>query len=374
MKMNRSVLTAAFVLGLSLFIPGQQPVTHIAMAEINACEGKVTLIPVRIWGDDESDDENQFFRFPTDIKIGKDGLVYIVDSGNNRVQVFDRAGSHKKSIGKAGRGPQDLLLPNTAAIDNNNNLVVGERGNHRIQFFDPEGHSLSSFKTVNAAASAIHITRKNEIAVHSHQKSITSRSLVTLYTNTGKIIREIGSIEDSVKSRLDFEGIFFALDKADNFYISYYATPYYRKYSYKGELVMIVTFDVPFDAPRVSREGSQGEPKITGEKKGRVCTGLSVDDQGRVFLVAATREQKKSERFFLVSDGPGAMRRVPKDIASENTDWFRLLVFSPAGKVVAAQKLNVFCDGIYVHGNSLFIIDTYIGMKVYEYKISFDGH
>lgn len=374
MKRNIPILTVAFVLGLSLFIRGRQPFVHNTMAEITACEGKVKLTLTRIWGDDEADDENHFFRFPTDIKIGKGGLVYIVDSGNHRVQVFDRAGNHKKSIGKAGRGPQDLLLPNTAAIDNNNNLVVGERGNHRIQFFDSEGRSLSSFKTVNAVASSIHITRKNEIAVHSHQKSVTSRSLITLYTTTGRIIRDIGHIEDNIKSRLDFEGIFCVSDKADNFFISYYATPYYRKYSYKGELVMIVTFDVPFEAPRVSREESQNEPKITGQKKGRVCTGLSADDKGRVFLVAATREQKKSERFFLVSDGPGAMRRVPKDIASENTDWFRLLVFSPAGKIVATQKLNVFCDGIYVHGNSLFIIDTYMGMKIYEYRISFAGH
>jgi hypothetical protein len=175
-----------------------------------------------------------------------------------------------------------------------------------------------------------------------------------------------------MKSYMDFESMLFSLDKEDNFFISFYATPYYRKYSYKGELVMIVTFDVPFKAPRVIREESQKEPKVIGEKKGRVCTGLSVDDNGRVFLVAATKEQKKSERFFLVSDGPGTMRRVSDNKISENTYWFRLLVFNPAGKIIAARQLDVFCDRIYVHGNSLFVIDTYIGMKIYEYKISFD--
>lgn len=61
-----------------------------SLDEINACKGKVELSLVRIWNNEDSDDENQFFKFPMDVKIGKDGLVYIVDTDNHRIQVFDR--------------------------------------------------------------------------------------------------------------------------------------------------------------------------------------------------------------------------------------------------------------------------------------------
>lgn len=67
------------------------------------------------------------------------------------------------------------------------------------------------------------------------------------------------------------------------------------------------------------------------------------------------------------------MRRYPKGPLPEKIDRFRLLVFSPAGKIIAARKLDVFCDSIYVYGTSLFIIDTYMGMKIFEYKMSFDN-
>jgi hypothetical protein len=367
-------VTAALILsGLSQDAFGQQTSVHNTLKHIDSCEGKIKLTLTRTWGDDESDDENQFFRFPGGIKIGMEGLVYIVDTGNHRIQVFDRAGNYKKTVGRKGKGPQDLLHPCAITFGNDKNLVVAERDNHRIQVFDSTGRYLHSFKTINTTPSLIATTRKNEIAAHSHQKSFESRTLITLYTSQGKIIREIGKIQDSAKSRSSFEGLFFALDKKDDFFISYYATPYYRKYTYGGKPAMIVTYQVPFEAPGVYMQNSQAEPVIKGEKKGRVCSGLSIDEQGRVFLVAATRRQKKSERFFLVSDGPGTMRKWPKNAVSENTDWFRLLVFNPNGKVIAAKKLNVFCDNIYVHEHSLFIIDTYMGMKIYEYKISFDG-
>ena len=358
---------------LSVYLFGQQTFVQNTLNNINSCEGKIKLTLVRTWGGDKTADENQFFRFPGDIKIGKDGRVYIVDTGNNRVQVFDRAGHYQKTIGRKGKGPKDLLSPCAIAFDNDKNLIVAESGNHRVQLFDNEGRYLHIFKTINATPSFMGTTRKNEIAAYSSQKSFKSRKLITLYTPQGKIIREIGKIQDSEKSILNFEGILFALDKKDNFFISYYANPYYRKYSYEGKPIMIVTYEVPFESPSVYIKNPQDDPIIKGKKKERVCTGLSIDNHGRVFLVATTRHQKKSERFFLISDGPGTIRRCPKNVASENTDWFRLLVFNPRGKVIAAKKLNVFCDRIYVHENTLFIIDTYMGMNIYEYKISFDS-
>jgi hypothetical protein len=365
--------TAAISSGLlSTNAFGRQTIAHNTLEHIDSCEAKIKLTLIRTWGGDETDDENQFFRYPMDIKISNEGLVHIVDTGNNRIQVFDRASNYKKTVGRKGKGPQDLLKPCAITFVREKDLVVAESDNHRIQTFDSVGRYLHSFKTINTTPSLIATTRKNEIAAYSYKKSYKSRTFVTLYTPQGKTIREIGKIHDNKKSISSFESLLFALDENDNFYISYYATPYYRKYTYDGKPAMIVTYQVPFEAPGVCVENPQEEPIIKGQKKGKVCTGLSIDHRGRVFLVTTTRRQKKSERFFLVSDGPGMMRKCPKDAVSENTDWFRLLVFDPGGKVIAAKKLNVFCDKIYVYEDSLFIIDTYMGMKIYEYKISFD--
>jgi hypothetical protein len=79
-------------------------VVHNTLAEIESVKGKIQLNLVRTWGGDEVEDENQFFKDPWDIIIGKDSFIYISDFGNHRIQVFDEKGIYKRSIGRRGQG------------------------------------------------------------------------------------------------------------------------------------------------------------------------------------------------------------------------------------------------------------------------------
>jgi DNA-binding beta-propeller fold protein YncE len=371
MKTFFFAIFAIFLLFINLFShPTFVPNT---LKEINACEGKIKLTLLRVWGDEEVDDENQFFRFPSDIKIGKNKLVYIVDSGNHRVQVFGRDGSYKMTIGRKGQGPSDIIQPRAIAIDNDGNCVIADYGNYRIQTIDSKGNYLSSFKTINSAPSDIALTHKNEIAVYSYEQSFISRSIISLFNSKGKVIKQIGKVHDNARSLIDFESIFFTLDKDDNFFIAHFATPLYCKYSNNDKLIMLVTYEMPSKSPAVVLSKSQNEPLIKGEKTSMISAGISVDHEGLVYIVIATRQKYKKEKFYLVGS-PGNIRRFPKNIESEKTDRFRLLVFNPAGKVIAAKHLSVFCDRIYVQEDTLFIIDSYMGMKIYEFKISFIGN
>ena len=224
LRIHFMLLTVLFlqILGAADFIRNTLP-------EIDACEGKIKLELIRTWGDEETDDENQFFRFPEDIKIDKQNLIFIVDSGNNRVQVFDKNGRYKKTIGQKGQGPGDLLLPETLDFDKSQNIYVADFGNYRIQIFDPQGKYLDSFKMTGSQPTHIALTGKDEIALYSYEKTFKSHSMITLYDLKGKIIREIGRMFDSPKSLLDTESIFFTIDKNDCFYFSFYTIPCYRK-------------------------------------------------------------------------------------------------------------------------------------------------
>jgi hypothetical protein len=62
----------ALITGFTLHPVEPVKVVHNTLGEINSVKGKMRLTLLRTWGGDEADDENQFFRYPMDIVIGKD--------------------------------------------------------------------------------------------------------------------------------------------------------------------------------------------------------------------------------------------------------------------------------------------------------------
>jgi DNA-binding beta-propeller fold protein YncE len=361
--MKRQAAIICLLMGLANLISGNPVFVRSTLQEINACEGKIELKLIMAWGDEEYDDENQFFRMPMDIKIGQDGLVYILDSGDDRIKVFDRSGKYVRTIGRRGQGPSDLLSPRVLAFDSDNNIIVADNYNRRIQTFDPGGNYLYSFRLKGVKRpSYISVNSKNEILVHSHENTFITGSLITLYNSRGKKLREIGNLYYKPKSLLETAGIFFAVDKEDNIFIAYYGVPFFWKYSNDGQALMVSAFDMTGKKVQKHKDGY----RVIGHMKANASCGISLDRHGYVYLITSGREVKEEDKFFIVST-----KKYPRKLDLENTDRFRLLVFNPEGKIIAAKKLNVFCGGIYVHENSLFIIDPYMALKIYEYRIDF---
>src|ERR671910_1493001 len=81
--------------------------------------------------------EGQFFLQPRHVKIDKDlKYVYVSDSKNHRISIFDINGNFVKVVGKLGNKSGEFNLPTTLEIDSKGNFYVNERGNERIQKFD----------------------------------------------------------------------------------------------------------------------------------------------------------------------------------------------------------------------------------------------
>lgn len=80
--------------------------------------------------------------FPYDVAVGKEGRLYVVDSGNFRIQVFDRDGKYLKSFGKAGRQPGNFARPKEIAADTEGNIYVVDTAFGNFQIFDAEGELL----------------------------------------------------------------------------------------------------------------------------------------------------------------------------------------------------------------------------------------
>jgi len=90
-------------------------------------------------------DENQMFYGVSDVKVDSRGTIYIADSGNNRIQVFDRNGRYVRTIGRKGKGPGEFLGRLKIAVDEKDHLFVADNMALRITEFNPEGKFLRLF-------------------------------------------------------------------------------------------------------------------------------------------------------------------------------------------------------------------------------------
>lgn len=79
------------------------------------------------------------FNLPVDAAVGRDGRLYVVDSGNYRVQIFDQQGQYLKSFGTAGKRPGQFSRPKEIATDAQGLVYVVDATFGHVQVFDPDG-------------------------------------------------------------------------------------------------------------------------------------------------------------------------------------------------------------------------------------------
>ena len=79
---------------------------------------------------------------PRDVAIGKDGLLYVVDGGNFRVQVFQPDGTFVRMFGSLGKQFGQFARPKEIAADRLGNLYVVDAAFSNFQIFSPEGNLL----------------------------------------------------------------------------------------------------------------------------------------------------------------------------------------------------------------------------------------
>ena len=89
------------------------------------------------------------FRQPTDVSIGPNGHIYVMDGLNGRVVIFNKQGTYQNAFGSNGSGPGQMLMPVGIGISPSGEVYVADSGNHRIQVFSAQGSYIRSFSLKN---------------------------------------------------------------------------------------------------------------------------------------------------------------------------------------------------------------------------------
>ena len=85
------------------------------------------------------------FAKPSGLAVDGEGNLYVCDTLNNRIEIFDADGKFISTFGKAGDGPGYFARPKGVAIDSDGHIWVADGMQDRVQVFNREAQLLITF-------------------------------------------------------------------------------------------------------------------------------------------------------------------------------------------------------------------------------------
>jgi tetratricopeptide (TPR) repeat protein/streptogramin lyase len=130
---------------------------------------------------------------PKGLAWGPNHLLYVADTGNHRIQAFNQQGEVVMALGSFGNLPSQFNAPEAMAVDGSNTLYIADTQNHRVQKLAPDGSLLLSWggsgsgKGEFLGPSDIALDRDGRVLV-----ADTQNHRVQVFTNGGQYLWEIG--------------------------------------------------------------------------------------------------------------------------------------------------------------------------------------
>eukprot|EP01114_Cavostelium_apophysatum_P014823 TRINITY_DN3935_c0_g1_i1.p1 TRINITY_DN3935_c0_g1~~TRINITY_DN3935_c0_g1_i1.p1 ORF type:complete len:865 (+),score=193.23 TRINITY_DN3935_c0_g1_i1:94-2688(+) len=144
------------------------------------------------FGSHGSDDGN--FRNPTDMAVNARGDIFVADTDNHRIQIFNSCGTFLNSFGSKGNGDGQLSAPSGITVNHNDEIVVADNNNHRVQIFAPDGRFVRKFGSKGSGEGQFNYPVA--VAINSRGYIIVSdrdNDRVQIFTPEGKFVRSFGS-------------------------------------------------------------------------------------------------------------------------------------------------------------------------------------
>src|SRR5262249_3639645 len=147
--------------------------------------------------------QSDVFQRPSDVAWDSAGNIYVADGfGNARIAKFDKAGKFVKSWGSRGSEPGQFNTVHGIAIDAQGNVYVADTGNKRIQVFDTDGNFKTQFTNIGTPAAICLTPGSRPILYRSKSnppEDIDVDGEIYKLDATGKIIGKFGKAGKEMK-------------------------------------------------------------------------------------------------------------------------------------------------------------------------------
>ena len=386
------LITAGYSLAQKIEIKDGIRIVH------NEKEGKwgknpeLSIEYVKNIGNIESLDENVLFYMPADIAFDSKDNIYILDSGNHRIQKFDSDGKYLATFGRQGEGPGEFQYPMSLDIDTEGYLYISDPQNQRIQILKPNGAEFTTIPMHENPAGKTKLFRSGQMLMAEGQGFISFGTgdeeknkelpkLLKVVDTEGKISKDFGEKRDYKDFLLNRMGnqIHFAIDKNDFVYIAFDYQNRIEKYSPEGKLLWradrALNYDTTKPKNKGSRKASGGRVSLQMPDMNRCSSGVAVDSKGRIWIASLLRQIEDNEkvntsmRVTMDAGGRNMSKSVSGNTDVQKTDMCQLEVYTTDGVLLGAISLTHFVDDIQINKDRIFLLDEKRGMLYREYRI-----
>jgi sugar lactone lactonase YvrE len=352
---------------------------------------RVQVELVRTLGDVAAEEEAVAFYMPAGIALDSQGNLYILDTGNHRVQKFGPNGRYLASFGRQGQGPGDFSYPDSIDIDSEDMVWISDPNNQRIQVLTPAGAERKTIGFVKERVGKVRRTKSGLVMAGGggvffggpglEEKEQPPPKLFKKLDLEGKVTGEYGEPFDFEHPLLNQMGnqVTFAVDESGCVYLAHLYQNRLEKYSPEGKLLWRADrkLDYSTDPPKDKgkREASGGGLTIRMPRMNQCAEGIAVDRSGRVWVVTLNRQTREEEQVgvnmsMTMNGGERKMSmKAQGNTDLRTTDMYKLEVFSSEGELLGSLPLDHFVDGIYIKGDRLFLWDAMRGAKFFQYRI-----
>ena len=310
---------------------GAAPPEAIEMLPDPMVEARQDLLAEQVWGTVGTD--AGLFNHPRGVAIGPEGNVYVADSDNHRIQVFDANGAFLRSWGSNcnlatgtgcadpdGDGPLALgdgqfQEPWGITVSNTGRVYVTDTWNHRIQVFDSAGAFQDKWGTYGQSDTATSLLYgPRDIAIDDSGRMFvtdTGNKRIMVFSQNGSYLDQwggsgvlAGQFEEPVGIGVDAEGNIYVADtwnqRVQVFDSDLVPLREWPVEAWYGESVLNKPFLAVDDEGRVYITDPEGYLVIVYSNEGELLatfgqfgyddasftlpTGIDVDDEGYIYV------------------------------------------------------------------------------------------
>jgi sugar lactone lactonase YvrE len=300
---------------------------------------------------------------PADFFFDPEGDLYVVDSGNKAVMVYDREGGFLRRIGQDGSGPGEFRSPVGGLLDWDGNLVVLDSANQRRSRFTLDGTFLGSEALDTFAALSVPVRADQgrylrsgnavlggggltvrRVTTSGGGLSGTSTTtgdaggLVQLIDTAGEVVQRYGerrgdgmSVADRMRDMIAFVG-----SPDGKVILAYQYENLIQVFDREsGRLEREITRRLPFE-PRDPTSDMQPQEVVgSGGERTMVMRGTITADRVTVDLTV-----DPDGRMWVLSNRTDSDVRSARLEAGETAGLVALEVFAPDGRLLAVLELD----------------------------------